>query len=99
MFDRDLCESKTIPHAHSRITAMISFENVANCRNPTAGVFTRGSSFNVSGCVYSCPFTVNRTVYRPGAAHGVFGIEYVRCGTAPVAPPSPPGPPSPGIGS
>src|ERR1039458_10092137 len=62
----------------------------------TSGVIlTRGSILIAIGWLWLSPFTVSRTVYAPGATHGEFTPEYVRCGTAPPPPPPPRPPPPP----
>src|SRR5467141_2504032 len=53
----------------------ISRVSAASCRSPAADVLTRGSRRSVSGWVYDFPFTVRRTVYRPGGAHGAAGVR------------------------
>src|SRR4029077_9303901 len=77
--------ARAFTHAARSATApsYISRERLATCAIADAGVFTRGSSTSLSGCVYVLPSATRRTVYAPGGAHGVFVTRYVRCGTAP----------------
>src|SRR6267142_221524 len=67
----DIARAVTYAARSATAPSYISRERVATCAIADAGVFTRGSSTSLRGCVWVLPSATRRTVYAPAGAQGV----------------------------